>query len=60
MKITILNYRKYKNGKLSFRHYLPQFRTHWSVKLWYFTIFMDYGIRLDFRKGNIIDLLKNK
>ncbi len=59
MKITFLNYRKYKMSKMSLKHYLPTFKKYWNGKIWQFTIFRDYGIQIDFRKGDMIDQLKN-
>lgn len=39
--------------------YKPSFNRMWSGKLWNFSVYK-YGVTLDFRKGNVIDWLKNK
>ena len=57
MKVTFLNYRKYKMTRMPFKFYLPRLERYWGGKIWSFTIFRDYGIQFDFRKGNLIDWL---
>jgi len=47
-------------GKMPLRFYLPCFHKFWNGEIWHFTIFRDYGIELDFRKGSIIDWLLTK
>lgn len=44
-------------SKMPWRFYLPRFEKYWSGKIWQFSIFRDYKIEFDFRKGNIIDWL---
>jgi len=59
MKIRFINMRKYKMSKMPLRFYLPRIKKYWSGQIVQFTIFRDYGIEFDFRKGNLVDQLMN-
>ena len=49
--------RKYRMSKMPWRFYLPKLTKYWGGKIWQFSIFRDYQIEFDFRKGNLLDLL---
>jgi hypothetical protein len=38
--------------------YLPKIQSFFNKKVWQLTIFRDYGIEIDFKKGNLIDWLR--
>lgn len=57
MKIRLISMKKYHMSKMPWRFYLPKIEKYWGGQIWQFSIFRDYKIEFDFRKGNLIDWL---